>query len=141
MRHASRQPGTTPGKGWIIVIKFTIAILSALAIALLIIAFVGFGPAFATQLQSCQTSLSTSDQFRCLTSGSQAATMGYVLYLGGAVAALLAWVLGLLTTLVHGRWGWFLIVLLFSPLGSLLYGLFGASTHPNRSTSARAARA
>lgn len=138
VRRGSLQPGI-PGKGWTIVIKFTVAILSALAIALLIIAFVGFGPAFATQLHACQTSLYTSDQFRCLTAGSQAATMGYVLYLGGAVAALLAWALGLITTAVHGRWGWFLVVLLFSLLGSLLYGLFGTSTSSPRVTSARAA--
>ncbi len=128
-----------PGKGWTIVIKFTVAILSALAIALLIIAFVGFGPAFATQLHACQTSLYTSDQFRCLTAGGQAATSGYVLYLGGAVAALLAWALGLITTAVHGRWGWFLVILLFSPLGSLLYGLFGASVSSPRVTGAHAA--
>src|SRR5262249_20284550 len=124
---------------WTIVIKFTIAILSALAIALLIVAFVGFGPAFATQLQGCQTSLYTSDQFRCLTSGSQAATTGFVLYLAGAVAALLAWVLGLIVTVAHGRWGWFFLVLVLSPIGSLLYGLFGASASSPRPTSARAA--
>ena len=112
-------------------IKFIIAILSALAIALLIIAFVGFGPAFATQLQTCQTSLYTTDQFRCLTSGSQAATMGFVLYLAGVVAALVAWVLGLIMTVVRGRWSWFLVVLLLSPLGSLLYGLFGPTSRPN----------
>jgi len=121
------------------VIKFTVAILSALAIALLIVAFVGFGPAFATQLQGCQTSLYTSDQFRCLTSGSKAATNGFVLYLAGVVAALLAWVLGLIMTAAHGRWGWFFVVLVLSPIGSLLYGLFGASASSPRSTSARAA--
>jgi hypothetical protein len=120
-------------------VKFTVAILSALAILLLIVAFVGFGPAFATQLQACQPSLYTSDQFRCLTAGSQAATTGYVLYLAGVAAALLAWVLGLIMAAVRGRWGWFLVVLLFSPLGSLLYGLFGASPSAHRSTTARAA--
>jgi hypothetical protein len=137
VRSASRESGI-PGKGWTVVIKFTIALLSVLAIALLIIAFVRFGPDFATQLRACQTSLYSTDQFRCLTSGSQAATMGFVLYLAGVVAALVAWALGLITTAVHGRWGWFVVVLLLSPLGSLLYGLFGGSTS---SATARAARA
>lgn len=123
-------------------LKVTVAILSALAIALLIIAFTGFGPAFASQLQSCQPSLYTSDQFHCLTSGSQSATTGYVLYLAGAIAAFVAWGLGLLAALVRGRWGWFLVILLFSPLGSLLYGLFGPaprSTRVMRSATAHAA--
>jgi hypothetical protein len=122
-------------------VKRTIALLSILAIALLSIAFLNYGPAFATQLQSCQTSLYTSDQFRCLTSGSQAATMGFVLYLVGVVAALVAWVLGLITTAVRGRWGWFLVVVLLSPLGSLLYGLFGPATRSTNSAMARAAGA
>lgn len=130
------------GKGWIVVLKFTVAILSVLAIALLIVAFVGFGPAFATQLQSCQSSLYTTDQFHCLSSGSQSATIGFVLYLAGVVAAFVAWDLGLIATFVPGRWGWFLVILLFSPLGSLLYGLFGptiSSTRSMRSTKAHAA--
>lgn len=120
----------TPRKGWNRM-KPTIALLSIAAIILLSIAFVGFGPAFATQLQACQTSLYTTDQFRCLTSGSQAATSGFALYLAGVVAAFIAWVLGLITTLARGRWGWFLVVLLLSPLGSLLYGLFGPTSRPN----------
>jgi hypothetical protein len=35
------------------------------------------------------------------------------------------WILGLIRTAQLGRWGWFVAVLLISPLGSLLYGLAG----------------
>jgi hypothetical protein len=129
------------------VLKSVIALLSVLAISLLIFAFVGFGPAFATQLQSCQSTLYSSDQFRCLTTGSQGATIGYGLYLTGVIAAVFAWIVALITAAAHGRWGWgwgwgwVLVVLLLSPLGSLLYALFGLSTHSQRSTGAHAARA
>ena len=122
-------------------LKSVIALLSVLAISLLIFAFVGFGPAFATQLQSCQSTLYSSDQFRCLTAGSQGATIGYVLYLTGVIAAVFAWILALITAAAHGRWGWVLVVLLLSPLGSLLYALFGLSTNSQRSTGAHAVRA
>lgn len=108
--------------------KPTIAILSVLAIALLIIAFVGFGPAFATQLKSCSSSTSNAYSTGCITSGSRAATIGLVLYLAGVLAALLAWIMGLIKTAQIRRWGWFVLVFLISPLGSLLYGIVGPTT-------------
>jgi hypothetical protein len=118
----------TPWKGRAAVNKPTIAILSILAIALLIIAFVGFGPAFATQLRACQSSGSSTNLAQCLTSGSSATTIGLVLYLAGVLAALLAWIMGLLKTAQIRRWAWFVVVLLISPLGSLLYGVVGPTT-------------
>ena len=54
--------------------------------------------------------------------------IGFVLYLVGVLAALLAWLIGLLQTARIGRWGWFLGGLRSSPLGSLLYGLVGPKT-------------
>lgn len=110
--------------------KLLIALLSILAIALLSIAFVYYGPAFATQLQSCQHAANSTYSTSCLTSGSRAATLGLVLYLGGVVAALLAWVLGLVKTAQIRRWLWFIVVFLLSPLGSLLYGLLGPTSRP-----------
>jgi len=107
------------------VTKRIIMILSVAAIVLLIAAFVGFGPAFATQLRSCQSSLTGTNATECLTSASSAVVIGFVLYLAGALAALVAWILGLIRTAQLGRWGWFVAVLLISPLGSLLYGLAG----------------
>jgi sugar phosphate permease len=103
--------------------KRTITILSLVAIVLLIAAFLGYGPAFATQLRSCQSSPSN-----CASTASGGVLIGFALYLLGALAALLAWIMGLVRTAQIGRWGWFLVVFLISPLGSLLYGLAGPTT-------------
>jgi hypothetical protein len=103
--------------------KRTIAILSLAAIVLNGIAFVGFGPAFATQLRSCQSSIYSVNLYSCLTAGSGAVDIGFVLYLGGVIAAILAWIMGLIKTAQIRRWGWFAAVLLLPALGSLLYGL------------------
>ena len=105
--------------------KRTIALLSLAAIVLLLSAFVGFGPAFATQLRSCQSATNNPYATNCLSSASGAVVIGFVLYLAGVLAALVAWILGLITTARMRRWGWFVAVLLISPLGSLLYGLAG----------------
>lgn len=120
--------GWTPWKGRSAVNKPTIAILSILAIVLLIVAFMLYGPAFATQLRACQSSSASTNLAQCLTSGSRATTIGLVLYLAGVLAALLAWLMGLLKTAQIRRWGWFVVVLLISPLGSLLYGVVGPTT-------------
>lgn len=111
--------------------KRTIMILSIAAIVLLIAAFVGFGPAFATQLRSCQSSATGTSTLNCLTSASSAVVIGFVLYLAGVLAALLAWIVGLIRTAQLRRWGWFVVVLFISPLGSLLYGVAGPSTRAN----------
>jgi hypothetical protein len=129
----SGATATTPRKGTTTV-KPIIALLSALAIVLLAIAFLLYGPAFATQLQSCQTSLYTTDQFQCLTSGSREATNGFILYLAGVVAALLAWGIALIRTVQLQRWFWFIVVFLLSPLGSLLFGVAGPTTRARQGT-------
>ena len=112
-------------KGRAAVNKRTIALLSLAAIVLLFSAFVGFGPAFATQLRACQSATNNPYATNCISSASGAVVIGFVLYLAGALAALVAWVMGLITTAHLRRWGWFVAVLLISPLGSLLYGLAG----------------
>jgi hypothetical protein len=85
------------------VTKRIIMILSVAAIVLLIAAFLGFGPAFATHLRSCQSSTNTPYATGCISSASGAVVIGFVLYLAGALAALdpgtdsdgTAWALGL----------------------------------------------
>jgi hypothetical protein len=108
--------------------KATIALLSIAAIVLNVIAFVKFGPAFATQLRSCQSSSSNTNLLGCLTSAGSAVDFGLVLYLGGVIAAILAWIIGLSKTAQIRRWGWFAAVLLLPVLGSLLYGLVGPAS-------------
>jgi hypothetical protein len=55
-----------------------------------------------------------------------------VLYLGGVMAAIVAWIMGLIKTGQTRRWGWFAAVLLLPALGSLLYGLAGPTTRANQ---------
>jgi hypothetical protein len=105
----------------------TIALLSLAAIVLNVIAFVGFGPAVATYLFGCRSSLYGPPATGCASATTNAVDIGIALYLGGVAAALLAWILGLIKTARIGRWGWFVAVLLVSPLGSLLFGLVGPS--------------
>jgi hypothetical protein len=107
--------------------KATIALLSIAAIVLNVIAFVKFGPAFSTQLKACQSSTNTN-LLGCLTSAGSAVDFGLVLYLGGVIAAILAWIIGLIKTAQIRRWGWFAAVLILPVLGSLLYGLVGSTT-------------
>jgi hypothetical protein len=108
--------------------KRTIVILSLAAIVLNVIAFVGFGPAFSTYLHSCQTSIYSTHPTSCHASASSAVVIGFVLYLGGVLAAIAAWLMGLIKTAQIRRWGWFAAVLLLPALGSLLYGLAGPTT-------------
>jgi hypothetical protein len=108
--------------------KGLIVMLILLAIILNAIAFVGFGPAFSTYLRSCQSSISSPYPTSCSTSASSAVLIGFVLYLSGVIAAIIAWVVGLITTARVRRWGWFVAVLILPVLGSLLYGLIGPTT-------------
>jgi hypothetical protein len=47
-------------------------------------------------------------------------TMGYTVWIP-AIAALGAWLLGIVDTIRRGLWGWFVLVLLVPVLGSLIY--------------------
>jgi len=110
--------------------KGFIVLLILIAIILNVIAFVGFGPAFSTYLRSCQSSISSSYPTSCSTTASSAVVIGFVLYLSGVIAAIIAWIVGLITTARIKRWGWFVAVLILPVLGSLLYGLIGPATKP-----------
>lgn len=110
--------------------KGLIVMLILLAILLNAIAFVGFGPAFSTYLRSCYSSISSPYPTSCSTSASSAVVIGFVLYLSGVIAAIIAWIVGLITTARIRRWGWFVAVLILPVLGSLLYGLIGPATKP-----------
>jgi hypothetical protein len=46
--------------------------------------------------------------------------------IGGAVE-LITWILGLIKMVQLKRWGWFVAVLLLTPLSTLLYGIYGPS--------------
>jgi hypothetical protein len=105
--------------------KPTIALLSLAAIVLNALAFVGYGPAVATQLFGCRSSLYGPPATGCASSTSTAIAIGLALYIAGVLAGLAAWIGGLIKTGQIRRWGWFVAVLVLPALGSLLYGLVG----------------
>ncbi|GEM_PF-1249384 len=57
--------------------------------------------------------------------GTLLALIGLILYFLGGLMAFVAWIMGIIATARIGRWGWFVLVLLISPLGSLIYGIAG----------------
>lgn len=61
--------------------------------------------------------------------GSAVANSHYTVGLGaeglGSIAALVVWIGGMIKMAQLKRWGWFVGILIFSPLAPLLYGIFG----------------
>lgn len=51
--------------------------------------------------------------------------LGLLVLVVALVFTFVGWILGIVKTAMIGRWGWFVAVLLLSPLGSVLYGIFG----------------
>lgn len=94
-------------------------ILSILALALIIagVALV------ASAASGCTTT--AAGQASCTSSATGSASLGVLLYVVGGLATAVAWILGIIKTATIKRWGWFVLVLLLSPLGSLIYGAAG----------------
>lgn len=103
--------------------KVTITVLSIVAIVFLLVGAASFGGALANATAVCQAS---SDP-NCARAGGANIGAGFGLLICGlgVVAALIAWMVGLVRTAQIGRWGWFAGVLFLSPLASLIYGLVG----------------
>lgn len=94
-------------------------ILSILAIVLFIAGFALIGSAAA----GCTAT--ATGQASCSSSAAGSAALGGILNLVGGIAWFVAWLLGIIKTATIKRWGWFVLVLLLSPLGSLIYGAAG----------------
>ncbi len=95
-------------------------ILSILAIVLFIVGIVLAGSAV---VGGCTTT--AAGQASCSNGAAAGAGLGGLLYFLGFAATAVAWILGMIKTITIKRWGWFVLVLLLSPLGSLIYGAAG----------------
>ena len=51
----------------------------------------------------------------------------YVAYVFDLVA-FVTWLLGLITTIRIGRWGWAILIFFFTPITTLIYGITGPTT-------------
>lgn len=60
--------------------------------------------------------------------------IGVVLLIAAAVLHLIAWILALVRSAKMRSWVWFVVVLLLSELGTLLYALFGPADRPSMPT-------
>jgi hypothetical protein len=105
-------------------------IASALGIVVLVAVFLT-SPALSTP-ETCIGS--TGSGFPCFY-GDQAKLIAVLgIGFGSVLASLLlgmpAWVMALTETSSSRRWGWFVAVLFFSPIASMLYGFFGAPSRP-----------
>ena len=100
--------------------KRAILILSILAIVLFIGGIVLVGGSAAN---GCTTT--ATGQASCTSGAAAGAGIGVLLYVVGAIATFVAWILGIIKTATVRRWGWLVLVLLLSPLGSLIYGAAG----------------
>lgn len=62
---------------------------------------------------------------QCINQESPPVVTGQVLVLIGYIGSFVAWLFGLIKTAQLRRWGWFVAILLLSPLASLIYGIAG----------------
>lgn len=110
--------------------KRAVLILSIIAILGIIAGVVVLGMAIAAVATQCQQFANDQTQLNQCTqsAGTQVAgqtLIAILLYIVGGLCAFVGWILGLVKTAQIGRWGWFVLVLLISPLGSLIYGIAG----------------
>lgn len=112
--------------------KRAVLILSIIAILGIIGGVILFVAGTASALGPCQQYANDQTQLQaCLQQNTGAGAgaglllLGVLGYIVGGLCAFVAWILGLVKTAQIGRWGWFVLVLLISPLGSLIYGIAG----------------
>ncbi len=118
--------------------KRAVLILSIVAILLLIVGSFMFGSAVASIAAQCaQTTDPTAQQQCTQQAGVQQAgstLLAVSLISLGGLASFVAWIMGLIKTAQVKAWGWFVAVLLVSPLGSLIYGIAGPDKGPEQAS-------
>jgi hypothetical protein len=74
----------------------------------------------------------TTDATGAVTGASTSASIFALVALGsyiiGGILALIGWIGALIKTATIGAWGWFVVVLILSGLGALIYGIAGPET-------------
>lgn len=105
--------------------KRTILFLSIGAIIFYIIGVVLTTAAATAAAAGCANATTTAAASSCAGGAVGGAGIGLLLYVVGAILTLIAWIGGLIKTAKASAWGWFVLVLLLSPLGSLIYGAAG----------------
>lgn len=112
--------------------KYALFVLSLVAIILGIVGYAQVFGAIGSGTAQCAQYINNQQAYQqCILASEQQFSSGLsngsaLLFIGLAfVFEGIAWILGLVWTVIHRRWGWFISVLLFTPLATLLYSLFG----------------
>ncbi len=104
--------------------KRTILFLSIAAILLFIVGGVAYVVG-GTAAVSCAGSGATTISTDCASQGALPVLIGTALLGLGGLCSLLAFIFGLIKTAQLGAWVWFVLILLFTPLATLIYGIVG----------------
>ena len=107
--------------------KRTILILSIAAILLGIVGAIAYGAGVGA-VASCAGTGATTVSTDCATQGATPFLIGTGLLILGGICSLIAFIGGLIKTAQIGAWVWFVLILLFTPLATLIYGIAGPET-------------
>ena len=112
--------------------KKTILWVVLAAIVLAIVGAVIFAPSIATATSHCTQEQISNNTCSITLKGGQAAgvIIGSILWVVSGVLWLVAWIGALIRSAKMGSWVWFVIILLFSGLGTLIYAIFGPRDRP-----------
>lgn len=109
--------------------KKTILILWIVGFVLALIGAALFVPAIIAAANHCTINQFGKQNCSLPTSDPQTfmGLIGVVILLIGSLISLIAWIGALVRSAKMGSWGWFVVVLIFSGLGTLIYVLAGPS--------------
>lgn len=112
--------------------KKTILWLVITAIVLAIIGAAVFVPSVATAARHCTQQQMNTNTCNLNLHGAQAAgvVIGSILWVIAGLLWLVAWICALVRSAKMGSWVWFVIVLIFSGLGTLIYAIAGPADRP-----------
>ena len=104
--------------------KRTILILSIAAILLGIVAAVAYGVGIGAAA-NCAGAGATTISADCVSQGATPVLIGIGVGLLAGICSFIAWIGGLIKTAQTQAWVWFVLILLFTPLATLIYGIVG----------------
>ncbi len=112
--------------------KKTIFWLVLTAIILDVIGAVIFAPSIASAASQCTQEQINSNTCSISLQGAQAAgvIIGAILWVISAILWFIAWIGALVRSARMGSWVWFVIILIFSGLGTLVYAIAGPPDRP-----------
>jgi hypothetical protein len=116
--------------------KKTILWLVLSALVLTIIGIAVFIPGFASAAGHCTQEQINANTCAVNLHGAQAAgvVIGSILWVISGLLWLVAWIGALIRSAKMGSWGWFIVVLILSGLGTLLYAIAGPADRPAMTT-------